>query len=107
MLNELAKAVHEIACSKGWHDTPVPFGVALSNIHGEVSEAWEDFRNNRPLTEIYYEGNKPCGIPTELADIIIRVLDTCAANGIDISEAVCIKMAYNKTRSYRHGGKQA
>jgi NTP pyrophosphatase (non-canonical NTP hydrolase) len=48
---------------------------------------------------------KPEGIPTELADIIIRVLDICANWGIDISAAIADKMAYNETRPYRHGGK--
>lgn len=48
---------------------------------------------------------KPEGIPAELADIIIRVLDICGANGIDIARALADKMAYNETRDYRHGGK--
>jgi hypothetical protein len=50
---------------------------------------------------------KPVGIPSEMADIIIRVLDACAAYGIDIEEAMRIKMAYNETRPYRHGEKNA
>lgn len=48
---------------------------------------------------------KPEGIPSELADIIIRVLDICGTHGIDIASAIADKMAYNETRSYRHGGK--
>lgn len=50
---------------------------------------------------------KPEGIPTELADIIIRVLDICGANNIDIQGALDEKMEYNMTRPYRHGGKRS
>lgn len=48
---------------------------------------------------------KPEGIPSELADIIIRVLDICAYHDIDIAASLADKMAFNATRSYRHGGK--
>jgi NTP pyrophosphatase (non-canonical NTP hydrolase) len=114
-LNELAKEIYNIATEKGWHEKPVAFGDAISNIHGEVSEAWEEYRTGHEPTDIYYkepksaelEGKtrKPEGIPTEFADIIIRVLDNCYMYGIDIDKAVKQKMEYNKSRSYRHGGK--
>lgn len=50
---------------------------------------------------------KPEGIPSELADIIIRVLDICGYHRIDIAAAIADKMAYNETRSHRHGGKRS
>ena len=48
---------------------------------------------------------KPEGMPIELADVIIRILDMGYAEGIDIGQAIHTKMQYNKTRSHRHGGK--
>lgn len=48
---------------------------------------------------------KPIGVWSELADIVIRVADLCGLYGIDLEEALQKKMAYNRTRSYRHGGK--
>lgn len=45
-------------------------------------------------------------IPTELADVIIRVLDYCGYAGIDIDAAISQKHEYNKSRPYRHGGKK-
>lgn len=48
---------------------------------------------------------KPCGIPSELADIIIRVLHFSGKHGIDIERAVAEKMAYNESRPFKHGGK--
>lgn len=52
--------------------------------------------------ELGYVG-KPDGVPSELADIIIRVLDACAAWGVDIDEAVRRKMEYNAGREHMHG----
>lgn len=57
------------------------------------------------LLRIHKVELKPAGIPSEFADVIIRVLDACAAYGIDIDKAIAEKMAYNKTRPYKHGGR--
>jgi NTP pyrophosphatase (non-canonical NTP hydrolase) len=72
-------------------------------MHSEISEVLEDFRKNIPINEIYYEDKKPCGIPVEFADLLIRVFDTCGKYGIDLENALKIKMEYNKTRPYKHG----
>lgn len=48
---------------------------------------------------------KPEGLPIELADVVIRVADLCGAMGIDLDEAVRVKLAYNETRKHRHGGR--
>lgn len=107
-LNNLAQEVHALAVEKGWWQGGRSFGDQVSNFHAEISEAWEDYRNGRRFTEINFEENgKPVGLPTELADLIIRVLDTCAAYNIDIEEAIKIKHEYNKTRPFQHGGKKA
>jgi hypothetical protein len=51
------------------------------------------------------QGAKPEGIPSELADVVIRVAHYAGANGIDLSAAIEEKAAYNATRSFRHGGR--
>ena len=94
-------------------------------MHSELSEALEEWRKPSQSVDMVYcdvpsgaripwgdQGDelplaKPEGFPVELADCLIRILDTCAALNIDISEAVELKMQYNKTRPFRHGGKKA
>lgn len=48
---------------------------------------------------------KPCGIPSELADVIIRALHFAGKHGIDIEKAVEEKMRFNATRPFKHGKK--
>lgn len=78
-------------------------------IVSEISEALEEFRDGKGLTEIYYDDKnqyvppKPEGIPVEIADAVIRILDWCEHNEIDLEHALRLKMDFNKTRPYRHG----
>jgi len=77
-ITALCQRSRDISLEKGWLNPdgtdPRPFYTVISLFHTELSEAFEDIRNNRGLSEIYYEdGKKPCGIPMELADFVIRV----------------------------------
>jgi NTP pyrophosphatase (non-canonical NTP hydrolase) len=104
-ISELVKEAHHNALMHGWHDEERSFGDIISLIHSELSEALEDYRDNVGITKVYFEGEKPCGIPIEFADVIIRIFDACGKYEIDLEEALKLKMEYNKTRPYRHGGK--
>jgi len=108
-LKELMKISYSTAKKKGWWDKGERnFGELIALCHSELSEALEDYRHGRSLSEIFYESDgKPCGIPTEIADLLIRVADMCEAYNIPIEEALKIKLAYNEGRPYRHGNKKA
>lgn len=49
---------------------------------------------------------KPDGFVVEIADTVIRIFDLMGAMGVDLEHAIAVKMAYNKTRPYRHGNKK-
>lgn len=104
-------------------------------VHSEVSEAAEELRTAGPcphgapdvdfddLRRVEYQHPvesdirldfnedskgrllKPVGFRSELADTLIRILDIYARIGADPDSDVAQKMAYNRTRSHRHGGK--
>lgn len=104
-LTELSQEIHLNAREHGWWDDPrgVPEVIALC--HSELSEALEEYRNDKP--QFYIENGKPEGIATELVDCIIRILDYLSAEGVNVDHVMAMKMEYNKTRPYRHGGKKA
>lgn len=82
------------------------FGEDIALIHSELSEALEEFRIGRKPDESYVTiTGKPEGVPSELADVVIRILGMCARHEIDIADAIIRKMAYNETRPFMHGGK--
>jgi NTP pyrophosphatase (non-canonical NTP hydrolase) len=93
-INDLCKEAFLIAKSKGWHDEPREMGTILALIHSEVSEALEADR----------KGNQE-NFEEELADVCIRIFDLCGAKDIDLETAISKKMQYNRTRTYKHGGK--
>lgn len=117
-LGELCFEATQIAVEHGFKDASIGEDIAL--MHSELSEALEDHRHGRAPNLTWYEDKegipydtmnhdevlKPCGIPSEMADTIIRILHFCGKHGIDIDLAVAEKMAYNASRPFKHGGKK-
>jgi NTP pyrophosphatase (non-canonical NTP hydrolase) len=117
-------------------DRPEVFSEKMLLVVSEITEALEAWRDGHALTEVWEATDstakretgcpdpscdktyphlhpetvavpKPEGIPIELADAVIRIMDFCVANNIDLVHAINRKMEYNKTRTWRHGGKRA
>jgi len=85
-----------------------------ANLTAEVAELWEAYRDgtlDKPCDKA--AKMKALGLPEltcaeeEMADIIIRTLDTAEFWGLDISRAVKAKHLFNQSRPHRHGGKKA
>lgn len=94
VINNYCERAFEIATSKGWHEKESETGTMLALIHSEVSEALEADR----------KGDKE-NFAEELADVVIRVFDLCGSRNIDLGAEIEKKMAKNKKREYKHGGK--
>jgi len=103
----------QTADDKGWHELKArTFVEELALFHSELSEALNEVRDGHDVREVYYAPEdlslvkKPEGVPIELADVIIRIADTCKSRGIDLEAALRLKLAFNHTRPVRHGGKR-
>lgn len=105
-LNEMMYEVVEFEKLKGWQPNDNQFGTSLALLHSEISEALESFRGKDWGSTV---DGKPEGVSSELADVLIRLLSTwaqfVAPHGWDLESEYERKMAYNRTRPYRHGGK--
>lgn len=96
----------------------------LALVMSEAAEAVEELRNGHAVTETYYSGGegeflgsqdqydahgnrrKPEGVPSEIADIVIRCFDFADEAGFSLGEIILEKLAYNATRGRMHGGKK-
>lgn len=117
-ISDLQEEIYEINVANGWYDSERSFGDCISLLHTEVSEAYEAFRawgiddvtggctsEEHDVAETRHVC-KPEGVGSEFADIFIRLLDTSRRHGIDLEAEVERKIAFNRTRGYRHGGKR-
>ena len=132
-LRDLQKTCGDTAASKGFHDDrPKPMRASstitgqkeraaqLANWQGnklllivsEIVEAHDEIRNGKAADETYYpfwahgeQQAKPEGVPSEIADVVIRCFDFAYTEGIDLAGIIAEKLAYNATRERLHGKK--
>jgi NTP pyrophosphatase (non-canonical NTP hydrolase) len=118
-IEEMTIEVRMVNIDKGWRSAaggPAPgqtFGDYVALLHSEVSEALEAYRDHRladaTVGGFGYVGAgqafKPEGVGSELADVLIRLLDMADVFGIDLEAEYRRKIAYNRGREFQHGGR--
>lgn len=83
--------VESINHLNGWYDKPRPFESDVALLHSEVSELLEAYRKRQD------------NMGEEIADIFIRLLDTCGRYNFDLFTEFVNKCRKNARREYRHG----
>jgi len=96
----VSQIVHANAVNKGFWDEDRNFGEMMALVHSEVSEALEAHRNGDGYDDKLPEMR---GVTVELADVIIRIMDTAAADNMKLAEAILKKTQFNQGRERLHG----
>lgn len=108
-LNFFSKEVYQNALDKGFLEDKT-FGEIITHAHSELSEAFEEYRKGRGLSEIYHshdEGTgeaKAEGVPVELIDVLNTILIILGEHNIDVESLLQQKLDFNKKRPYSVGG---
>jgi len=96
-IGELTKRMHALVKSKGWYDagskraqTPRNLAVSLSI---EAAEILEHFQFTDEIKDREELGS-------ELADVMLYLLQLASVSEIDLEEAVLKKIEKNKTRTW-------
>lgn len=117
----MAEEVEEVNRANGWYDEDRTIGDDMALLHSEVSEMFEAYRDHGLAdatdlgllpSSVAHDPTiagpmpKPEGFGSEAADVLIRLLDTCSRRGIDLHAEYVRKIAFNRTRGHKHGGKR-
>jgi NTP pyrophosphatase (non-canonical NTP hydrolase) len=118
-IERVAEQMYQVSADHGFHDgeargqesaTIERLAIFIANLHGECSELWEAARKGQLFQNCDKEF-APLALPPlnnaeeELADIVIRAMDTAHTLGVRLGRAIAIKTEYNRQRAHKHGKK--
>jgi len=118
VVTRMQDEVYRLCHSKGWYEDERSVGDLCALLHSEVSEVLEAYRKKgfQDASKTIYgvsedgrdrvvKGEKPEGVGSEMADILIRLLDMAKRWDVNLIAEYERKMRYNWTRPHRHGDK--
>jgi len=102
--NQMSGEAWRNAVHKGFRQQGVErnIGEEIALAHSELSEALEGVRAGNPPSSKIPEFTKA---EAELADTVIRLMDTAHDRGWRLAEAIIAKHEYNLNRPHKHGEK--
>lgn len=100
-INELTERMHALVKSKGWYEadskrpqTPRNLAVSLSIEAAEILEHFQFTDDIKDRDEL----------GSELADVLLYLLQLASISGIDLEKAVLKKIEKNKSRTWDVAG---
>lgn len=102
VVGELAEAHEELRVGHAMDETYYPT-MPVAPDDALASAVIADPTTGAPIDAATGVPFKPEGVPSELADVVIRILDLADEAGIDMAAIVREKLAYNATRARMHG----
>lgn len=107
-VKELCRTAHTESRRNGWYEEDRNLGEMIALLHSEASEMLEALRKLDDNGEIK-ESEKIPGfsqLEEEAADLAIRLADFSEYTCLRLEDAISAKLAHNRTRGYKHGGKK-
>jgi len=98
-ISQLTQAMHDFVGAMGWYAPNSPRPQTLRNLaislNLEASEVLEHFQWDEQLKD-------PQALSDELADVTLYLLQLASIAGIDLEQAVLIKLDKNYRRTWDH-----
>ena len=98
--NRLAEMAHQNMVRHGFWEEDRTIGDLTALLHSECTEFLEAYRDGNPASDKIPHFTSA---EEELADIVLRVMDTAAARNLDVGNAIMAKHGYNLKRPPKHG----
>lgn len=105
-VKDLCYTAHIDSKRNGWYEEERNLEEMVTLMHSELSEMLEILRKLDDDGVIKPSPKIPefSALEEEAADLMIRLADFAGYTGLRLEDAISAKLAFNRTRGYKHGG---